>query len=613
VALRPPAAALTLRDGRTYAATPNAALNPSSGRRAHCNSRPVLILPHPYVRSTRSRQLLSLVLLALWGVACGSDDDGHGHDHDGQEESPHVADAPTWNADIGPLLADACGSCHYPGGSGQFTLLEHTTAAAFGPASVVAIRDRRMPPWPADPDCRTFEHERIVPIAQVEMLEAWLGNGAPVGEGEAVVFEPTVLEEIRVDMAAAMPVAYTPPATETDDYRCFLMDSFFDDDAWVEATQVLPGSPQVHHVLIYALSPEQVDQAEAAAAEEEAPGYPCFGGPLPSAAGDASGSLTVPTQLGAWVPGVLPARLPEGMALRIPRGHRIVMQVHYNTLAGDPEPDLTVFQMQLRSSPPQWLWRTRPIAQRSLSIEPGDPASAHEVTVTNYTNSPAIIGSVAGHMHTLGSSIRMDIHRADGTQECLMDIPRWDFDWQIFYSLPEGAFARVEPGDSITLSCVYDNTPENQQVVDGERLEPRLVRWGDGTLDEMCLAYIGVVTPWDEASAADGLCAAAAPCAAGCDPFNLSCLLDCEGIDVDCLTCNLQRLIPCGATCLTHFQAARECLQHCGLTNVSLGSGIGQCMTAECPDTYAALTTCLDPIVQSGQCDAGFVACGIER
>ncbi|TVR04140.1 MAG: hypothetical protein EA398_03040 [Deltaproteobacteria bacterium] len=546
--------------------------------------------------------LLPLAVLALWAAACdGSTDD-----------APPTEQVATWNATIGPFLADACGACHHPGGSGQFSLLEHEQAVAFGPASVVAIRDRRMPPWPADPDCRTFEHQRVVPPETLALLENWLADGAPVGGPVAEVFEPAALEEIRVDLTAAMPVAYTPPAAETDDYRCFLMDSLFEEDTWIEATQVLPGSPQVHHVLLYALSPEQVELAEAATAEEDTPGYPCFGGPLPSGADDGPANFTVPTQLGAWVPGVLPARLPADTALRIPRGHRIVMQVHYNTLTGNPEPDLTVFQMQLRDSPPQWLWRTRPLAQRDLRIEPGDPASEHTITVTNHTDTPVLLASVAAHMHTLGSAIRLDIQRADGSGECLMDIPRWDFDWQLFYDMPPENFARVEPGDAITLTCVYDNTPENQQIVAGERLEPRLVQWGDGTLDEMCLAYLGVISPWEEESDADGPCGAAAACANACDPFDTSCLLDCPGVDIDCLTCTLQRLVPCDPGCIPAFQAARECLQNCGMANVSLGSVIGRCMAAECDDAYAAMTACLDPVARSGACDDGLRACGID-
>ena len=31
------------------------------------------------------------------------------------------------------------------------------------------------------------------------------------------------------------------------------------------------------------------------------------------------------------------------------------------------------------------------------------------------------------HMHTRGKAVRIDLLRADGTEECLLDIPEWDF------------------------------------------------------------------------------------------------------------------------------------------------------------------------------------------
>jgi len=34
---------------------------------------------------------------------------------------------------------------------------------------------------------------------------------------------------------------------------------------------------------------------------------------------------------------------------------------------------------------------------------------------------------------TLGTHARLEIQRGSGDKECLLDIPRWDFDWQDSY------------------------------------------------------------------------------------------------------------------------------------------------------------------------------------
>jgi len=43
-------------------------------------------------------------------------------------------------------------------------------------------------------------------------------------------------------------------------------------------------------------------------------------------------------------------------------------------------------------------------------------------------------------------------------------------------------------GDQIYLECHWDNSAENQALVEGQPLPPRDVTWGEGTTDEMCLS-----------------------------------------------------------------------------------------------------------------------------
>ena len=49
---------------------------------------------------------------------------------------------------------------------------------------------------------------------------------------------------------------------------------------------------------------------------------------------------------------------------------------------------------------------------------------------------------------------------------------------------------RLEAGDRVEMTCVWDNSPENQPVVGGVKQTPRDVTWGEGTLDEMCLGGV---------------------------------------------------------------------------------------------------------------------------
>jgi hypothetical protein len=95
------------------------------------------------------------------------------------------------------------------------------------------------------------------------------------------------------------------------------------------------------------------------------------------------------------------------------------------------------------------------------------------------------IHSAMFHMHKLGRSGQARLVRSDGSSETILDIPRWDFNWQREYQLevPIG----FSPGDSIELECVWDNSEDNQVLVDGTQRAPLDVAWGEGTSDEMCV------------------------------------------------------------------------------------------------------------------------------
>jgi hypothetical protein len=91
-------------------------------------------------------------------------------------------------------------------------------------------------------------------------------------------------------------------------------------------------------------------------------------------------------------------------------------------------------------------------------------------------------------MHTRGTSATLDTLRADGGDECLLDIPRWDFNWQFPYRLVEPT--TLNPGDKLRITCHWDNSPQNQPAVDGMPMAPGDLNWGEGTGDEMCLGAI---------------------------------------------------------------------------------------------------------------------------
>jgi len=587
------------------------------------------------MRPSRLPLALALALVAL--AACGDDasspaDDGTtdtgvtdtatGGDASGDTGS---TEGPTWHSAVAPLVAQHCGSCHVEGGAAPFTLTSADDWAVWGPAAMASVDAGRMPPWMPDDECRTYEHSRRMPQADIDTLRAWidadqpLGNAAsaaPIPEPDRIAFEPT--------HSATISAAYTPSIETADDYRCFILDLEIDETMYMTGSQVVPGNGLVHHVLVYALTDAGAEDAIALDAAEDGPGYTCFGGPLPFGNEDEGGGGLdpeaigeriaaigdFPNQIGAWVPGIQPNVAPEGMATRIDAGSRIVMQVHYSAVAGDVTfDDGTRFEAALTTEAPDYLRQTRPLAIRQLDIPAGEPAAAHEASFPYYGAEPLQVRGVTAHMHLLGKQISVNLDHEDATRTCGLDIPDWDFNWQQGYTMLEGDDLMVADGDQVTLRCVYDNSEANQPVVNGETIEPRDVTWGDGTLDEMCLAYLDTVRPYVPENP-DGACPAS--CGETCDG-DPACLMACAGSDFGCIGCQIEQYFGCGgqACLLGMFASDRACFTRCASSTVMLGGDLAACMEAECGDTYSQLTTCLGDAAADGACDEGLATCGL--
>jgi hypothetical protein len=258
------------------------------------------------------------------------------------------------------------------------------------------------------------------------------------------------------------------PTQSPDEYRCFVVDPGLDVDRFLTAWQVVPGDPTiVHHVIVYTLDS---DASEVAADDldllDATPGYPCFGGPA------------VPTSrpVAAWAPGTPVTRLPDDAGIRLVAGHRLVVQVHYNTAAG-AAPDRTAVQLALTEGVGREAFVAL-VTDTSMVLPPGQAEVAHTWELPlGQLGLPlgAYVRGVFPHLHLRGRTLDLEVVRAsDGTSECMVDVPRWDFGWQRTYFYDDPVY--VDPDDTLRLTCTFDTSGDTAEVP-----------WGEGTGDEMCL------------------------------------------------------------------------------------------------------------------------------
>lgn len=549
------------------------------------------------------------------------------------EPSTRATEAVTFERDIGPLLARRCLGCHAEGGPGGVRLDGYEHARDHAVLALGAIESGLMPPWLPSDDCHPLEGERRVSDPESSLLASWIAAGFPRGKAPAPTASDPATQAPRFTPNETLIISdgYEPDPTLADDYHCFIIDRDFPEETYVTASQVLPGSGAVHHILVYAIAPSQLGEVGARDAAHPGPGYPCFAQPVSTGFADqqafieylAGGELPnfdFPDQLGAWVPGTLPRVLPDGLAYLVPAGAKLVVQIHYG--ATGRSPDTTTLLVTTSTRPPTSLLHTRPLAILDLDI----PAGARGVTQTRafpyHAQAPLEIVGVMAHMHLLGRGFRAAVlpapSAAQTPEACLLDIARWDFHWQEGYMFPEDAPVMLPVGGALELTCTYDNGPEDQPLdAAGVRQPPRHVTWGEGTRDEMCLFYHTSKHPFaPPAPPRVTECDSAAACLERCrdaDAPSLSCVLECSEARTECQLCGVRAALQCSRfTCLSTLVDATDCMVSCLESSLMLGGNLGRCLSAECPTAYDAALTCLDASLVDQACDAGFLACGID-
>ena len=194
--------------------------------------------------------------------------------------------------------------------------------------------------------------------------------------------------------------------------------------------------------------------------------------------------------LGATVPGQLPVVLPAGCATLVPKGSSIVFQMHY-TPNGKAIEDTTKIGIIFAKESPKHAVRMTEVGHTTFRIPPNDPN--YTVGAKYPVKNDIKILSFLPHMHLRGSSFRYEVVYPDGTSEILLDVPKYDFGWQITYR-PEKPLL-IPKGSEIFCRGSWDNSSNNPWNPDPNEE----VRWGDQSWEEMFLGWFTYVdtTPID--------------------------------------------------------------------------------------------------------------------
>jgi mono/diheme cytochrome c family protein len=429
---------------------------------------------------------------------------------------PASAAVPTFAKDVAPIVFKHCAQCHRAGEVAPMALLSYEDVRPWAKAIKSKVVSREMPPWGADPtQSLKMRNDPSLSQAQIDTIIAWVDGGAPRGNDADLPPKPTFAtgwtKGIEPDYVLEMPVEYDIPAEGELGVQMFYSKIPFTEDRFAEALELRPGNRAVvHHAGMFVVDiPEGVTIVNGRLV-----------GPDGKVIGDRGSAGLPRTEMGlpgsskllSWVPGRGVDTHRPNVGKRIPAGKYLNWQVHYNP-TGKPEKDRTRLGI--------W-FNKQPVTHEVLIRQAGDPLATHKGGLSIYRaegkeieysadesstrrrgatpNIPPYVENwelvgitpvieditlyyMTPHMHLRGKSLKWIVTYPDGREQVILNVPKFDFNWQFNYELEEPL--RIPAGSKIVGIGVYDNSPKNRW-----NPAPHLpVYWSEQSWDEMYQAF----------------------------------------------------------------------------------------------------------------------------
>ena len=370
--------------------------------------------------------------------------------------------AVVFTKDIAPILQKHCEECHRQNGVAPMALVTYEETRPWARAIKERVSRREMPPFHATGALGRYVGDPRLTDAEISTISAWVDNGSPKGN----LKDSPAPRQWKNDWALGTPdiivkakQPYTVKAGQKDQYVFFMFDYVFPEDTWISSIETRPGNPRaVHHANTH-LVPPMIKVPEE--------GY---------IAGDFDPTARGTIMVAGWAPGVTPVMLPEGTAVRIPKGLRLGLQVHYAPTTKEMI-DQSEVGIYLANGLIKKNLRVLFGDRKDIEIVPGD-ANQSFVAKNTFTTD-AVIRFMHVHMHLRGKSMVMRFTYPDGRKEDVLEVPNYDFNWQRVYMLKEPM--RVPKGTTVEYIGTYDNSAKNKFNPD----PTKTVHWGEKTSDEM--------------------------------------------------------------------------------------------------------------------------------
>jgi hypothetical protein len=420
----------------------------------------------------------------------------------------------TFSKDVLPILQKNCQTCHRPGQIAPMSFLTYQATRPWAKAMKAAVAARNMPPWFADPHFGPYLNDRSLKQGEIDTIAKWADNGAPEGDPKDAP-PPVEWAEgwvIQPDIIVDGPVTDIPahPKNNVVEWITVVIPSGFTKDTWVTSVQIKPEYPAVtHHICTgYAAHQPHVKYGLGVwmdkARDEDGSAIPAQGltfGVLPRDVNgldaDSAAIMRESASPGGgaqdcYLPGNLAADYrPLHAAKLVPAGSDIVFVVHYNP-NGTAVTDHVKIGFTVAKEPPQRryvsLLISAPPDPKQFAIPPNDPNWQSPHAEATFLEDAELVYMMP-HMHVRGKDTTWTIEYPDGRKEVVLDVPHYDFNWQLGYD----SSIRVPKGAKLRVDAHFDNSVNNKFNPNPNKT----VYYGQMTWEEMMSPFFGVVVDRD--------------------------------------------------------------------------------------------------------------------
>lgn len=344
----------------------------------------------------------------------------------------------SYQNEIAPLLQQRCAFCHVENGLAPWAMNRHLMVLGWSPMMRETVITRRMPPGQIDNAVGNWVNTHELSDYEMALLVEWIDQRAPKDGDTDPLAEPRPDSPAwpmgEPDLIIDVP-EQAIPATGNVDFLVKRSALNIPQDTWIRAVSYNVGDKSVlHSLLVYAVDKSvQTDDADALIAQTNA------------------------DYISVYVPGETDDVFAQNSAYRLQANKDLVFKLRYLT-SGRETVDRTQIGFYFYDGEPDTQLSTLALEKPDFMI----PANTreHRETLTSAPLSKDMwLESYSPHAHSRGKSMSLTVVYPDGSEEQLINVANFNYNWQLAYRPVE--LKKIPAGSVFRAETVYDNSAAN--------------------------------------------------------------------------------------------------------------------------------------------------------